>query len=210
MPDIPWTGEQIDLNANSIKQRITVTAKLNGQTVEIPTYHLTFEPGTVSGNVGTYKVRLVNASGVYGDAAYPSYDPGLEGEKTVTVKVVKKQFAYTIRYDNNEYVMRSEIAKKLNATGKYGSLTENDIRITGTMKNSTTAYGAKLAANAYKVQYKNTQGKWGAVPAKDLKFAGWSVSYDKNVRYKNQGAFKPTFLQRLTYGTEITLYAVWE
>ena len=82
------------------------------------------------------------------------------------------------------------------------------------MKDSVTTNGGKLTKNAYVLQKKtvvNGKETWKNVPATEVTFVGWNHESTAAVaEYTDQGAFTPSLIERLRFGTHYTLYGIWK
>ena len=106
------------------------------------------------------------------------------GTKTVKFSIVNKSMNYNIVYDNNNAYMAEEKSFAPAATG--------------TMKSSSTAFGAKISNNSYK-RNGYVFSSWNTAPD------GSGMSYSNNeVFYLKESAYKMN-----TYGNSVTLYAQW-
>ncbi|MBP5383950.1 MAG: hypothetical protein J6Y57_03135 [Lachnospiraceae bacterium] len=210
IPNMQWTGMPIELT----KDDISVTYKVSKTETKTLVYGTDYEivPGSYINNVnrGTAKVTirgLDNGTDLYG------------GTKQVSFKIVQRRMNYAITYDAYETGLMQRLWKDLSyqnqqsALVKYGTIMNwyaANYRITGTMKSSETPYGGKVTANAFKVQkYDQNTKKWSNVPAVAVPFKGWAIKPGGDVVFTDKGVFKPSWMWRLIYDEDVTLYAVW-
>ncbi len=149
-------------------------------------------------NKGTAKVTI---------EAVPGSNYG--NRKTASFKIVAKTMDYTIHYDNNKAVLAQKLYNAKDGTGDVEEWFNANYRINGTMKDSTTAKGAKITKNAFVLQKKAANGKWAN--STDASFDGWNTKSDGSGHaIANQSAFSPSWLDNIIYGEKYDLFVQWK
>lgn len=207
---VQWTGQPVILTGDDI----TVTRKISRTETKTLVFGTDYEivPGSYVNNINRGSARVTirgldNGTDLYG------------GTKQVTFKIVPRRMNYMITYDRNEARLRDLMWGRLTAAQQGEALAEystkekwfaDNYRITGVMKASETPYNGKIIKNAYKVQkYNRTSGKWNSLPVTDAAFKGWAIKEEGGVLFADKAVFKPSWLWRLIYDDDVTLYAVW-
>ncbi|MCR5156669.1 MAG: InlB B-repeat-containing protein [Butyrivibrio sp.] len=191
-----FTGEPIELEEEDITVRFG-----NDDPLVLETDYV-IVPGSYlkNTNKGTAKVTI---------AAVPGGNYG--NRKTVSFKIVAKTMNYTIHYDNNKALLAQALYDKYGngAEGGADAWFDANYRINGTMKDSSTARGAKVTKNAFVLQKKSATGKW--VSSTDAVFTGWNTKENGSGNaIANQGVFSPTWIADLIFGEKYDLFAQWD
>ena len=191
-----FTGEPIELEEEDITVRFG-----NDDPLVLGTDYV-IVPGSYlkNTNKGTAKVTI---------AAVPGGNYG--NRKTVSFKIVAKTMNYTIHYDNNKALLAQTLYDKYGngAEGGADAWFDANYRINGTMKDSSTARGAKVTKNAFVLQKKSATVKW--VSSTDAVFTGWNTKENGSGNaIANQGVFSPTWIANLIFGEKYDLFAQWD
>ena len=200
IPQMPYKGSAY--TADEIGQAMTVTMTKGGTPL---VYGTDFKISDLQerADVGTVSVTITSEGLVRSI-----------GEKKATFKIVARTMDYTITYKSN-FDKIAEALYNLDAEEHDLDWYKDNYRITpDTMKDSVTTNGGKLTKNTYVLQKKtvvNGKETWKNVPATEVTFVGWNHESSAAVaEYTDQGAFTPSLIERLRFGTHYTLYGIWK
>lgn len=210
-------GSKVNMSKDIIPAGTVIEAKITGKGAYCDTKTVTFR--YVGNNISNAKISIINQNQSYADKAIildkedfkakikinGVYEPLTLGEdfkiveykNNVNAGTAKVTIAGIGNYGGTKTVSFKIVSKSMNYKIKFD---KNDPLATGKMSSVTIPTGTKLTANAYKLSGKKFKC-WCTKPSIDEPFAQ---------TYVNEEKFTKKGFSILSFGDNVTLYAIWE